>query len=167
MFNEHDIVLACASRATEITIAGHKVLCANAPVFPLAVAEFLARHHPFGVAWEESSSSDDNDNVYRTYWLSRSANEPFVDIAEIAQQYGGGGKDNWAMFQVPATGSIGIFSAGKLSNDDQGDIRLAIYCEDNLVHIDFGKDLSWLAFSSQQAIEFANLIIKSAQKVLN
>lgn len=38
------------------------------------------------------------------------------------------------------------YSDGKLNDNDEGDLKIAVYIKDNRVIIDFGKDLSWLGF---------------------
>lgn len=60
-------------------------------------------------------------------------------------------------------GATGKFPDGSFGAHDEGEIRLAVARDARgNVHINFGKDISWLAMPSDQAVEFAKLILKSA-----
>lgn len=61
-------------------------------------------------------------------------------------------------------GALGTFSHGKVSDDDEGDLRLAIAYDklDGIVRIEFGKPVAWLGLPPPQAIEFAKAILKKA-----
>lgn len=57
------------------------------------------------------------------------------------------------------------YPRGKLSDDDEGAVRIAIGVRDKTLVIDFGKDLSWIGMGKAEAIEFANAIIKRAEEL--
>ena len=59
-------------------------------------------------------------------------------------------------------GGQGSFSDGKLSEEDEGDLRLQVAHSGDDVRIDFGKPVAWLGFPKDQAIQFAMLILKHA-----
>ena len=60
-------------------------------------------------------------------------------------------------------GATGEYPEGKLGNDDEGAIRLAVaHTRDGLVRIDFGKPVAWLAMSAEQARSFGQLLIAKA-----
>lgn len=45
------------------------------------------------------------------------------------------------------------YSAGKISEDDEGDVVFAMACdkERKLIHLDFGKPVKWFAFELEHA----------------
>lgn len=47
---------------------------------------------------------------------------------------------------------------------DEGGLRMAISDRDSegLIHIDFGKQVAWLALPAPQAVEFAKLLMRKA-----
>lgn len=57
------------------------------------------------------------------------------------------------------------FPRGKLCENDEGQLTLRICVKDKTVIIDFGKDLNWIGFDKQGAIEFAQTIIKRANEI--
>ncbi|HYM31837.1 MAG TPA: hypothetical protein VEU47_11080 [Candidatus Cybelea sp.] len=60
-------------------------------------------------------------------------------------------------------GATGTYPDGSFGPHDEGSIQLAVaHDSKGNVHIDFGKDLSWLAMPSAQAINFARLILRHA-----
>ena len=61
-------------------------------------------------------------------------------------------------------GATGTYPQGKLTEDDEGAVRMAIGIVDNKVMIDFGTMLQWVAMSREEAIEFAGMIIEKAKK---
>ncbi len=54
------------------------------------------------------------------------------------------------------------YPRGKLTDSDEGALRIAIGERDGTVIIDFGKDVSWIGMSKPEAIEFATTIMKQA-----
>ena len=57
-------------------------------------------------------------------------------------------------------GATGKFPQGKLNQDDEGELRLAVSSAGDLVRIDFGKAITWLAMPPDEAIEFGKILIK-------
>lgn len=62
-------------------------------------------------------------------------------------------------------GATGQFPGGKLDDNDEGEIRFAIAGdqEHQLVHIDFGKLVSYVSMTPQQAVDVATSLIKQAR----
>lgn len=60
-------------------------------------------------------------------------------------------------------GATGEYPQGSLGAHDQGELALALASDarGNLI-IDFGKEVKWIAMSSEQAIEFGKLILRKA-----
>jgi hypothetical protein len=61
-------------------------------------------------------------------------------------------------------GATGKFPGGKLNPDDQGELQLAIglNVKTGLVEMWFGKQVSWLAMTRQDAIQMAHSLIDAA-----
>jgi hypothetical protein len=60
-------------------------------------------------------------------------------------------------------GATGQFPHGKLNADDEGELRLAISRQGDLIRIDFGKPVAWLGLYSKEARAFAEAILKHAK----
>lgn len=54
---------------------------------------------------------------------------------------------------------------GKLNQEDEGELTLAIRVEGNAVRIDFGKPVSWLGLPPQEARGLAELLLKHADRI--
>lgn len=64
---------------------------------------------------------------------------------------------------APKAGATGAFPEGKLHAGDEGELRMAVgRAPDGNVHINFGKDVSWLALPPNAAKEFAALLMRHA-----
>lgn len=62
------------------------------------------------------------------------------------------------------TGATGKFPDGKLVNQDEGELRLAVAStEDGRVIIEFGKPIAWLGLTKKEAAQLGNLILKHAR----
>jgi hypothetical protein len=61
-------------------------------------------------------------------------------------------------------GPTGTFPDGKLDETDDGALKIGIAYDgqNNLIRIDFGKPIAWLAMDPAQAMQFAKTIIKRA-----
>ena len=57
-------------------------------------------------------------------------------------------------------GAQGTHSQGKVTEDDEGDIKLMISSTEGIVRIDFGKPVAWLGLPTQDAFAMANTILK-------
>ena len=62
-------------------------------------------------------------------------------------------------------GATGEFPGGKLTEDDEGALNLAIGGKDGKVVIDFGTPVVWIGLTPQEAAEFASLILKYAKEM--
>lgn len=63
-------------------------------------------------------------------------------------------------------GATGTFPDGKLNDDDQGALRIAVGYDrvDGIVRVDFGKPVAWLGLPKENAIAFAEAILKHAKQ---
>lgn len=60
-------------------------------------------------------------------------------------------------------GETGKFPDGQFHAGDEGELQFGVARDDNgNVHISFGKDVSWLAFPPETAIQLARLLLKHA-----
>lgn len=60
-------------------------------------------------------------------------------------------------------GATGKYPKGSLGPHDEGALALGVANDgQGNVHINFGKDISWLAMPPEQAVEFAKLILRHA-----
>lgn len=66
---------------------------------------------------------------------------------------------------IAPLGATGRFPAGKLTPDDEGEIRIAIGSREGKVVIDFGKPTAWIGFDPTQARDIAACLIKHADEI--
>lgn len=60
-------------------------------------------------------------------------------------------------------GGTGHFPDGKMHPGDEGELRFAVAKDSRgNVHINFGKDVSWLALPPETAVQLAQLLLKHA-----
>lgn len=60
-------------------------------------------------------------------------------------------------------GATGKYPHGLLGPQDEGELSMGVsHDSKGLVHINFGKDIAWLAMPQEQAVEFAKLILLHA-----
>lgn len=69
------------------------------------------------------------------------------------------------MTDEPKLGATGEFPDGKLNEEDEGQLRLAITARDGNVIIAFGKPVAWLAMPADEAAKFADAIYKRVREV--
>ncbi len=55
-------------------------------------------------------------------------------------------------------GATGKFPMGKLNDDDEGEIKIAIGHQDGKVVLDFGTPIHWIGFTPSQAIEIVEAL---------
>jgi hypothetical protein len=67
---------------------------------------------------------------------------------------------------VMKLGSTGEFPRGKLNDDDEGALRLAVTAHEGVVKIIFGKPVAWLGLPKKEALELAATIKKHADSLL-
>jgi hypothetical protein len=60
-------------------------------------------------------------------------------------------------------GATGEFPEGKLTENDEGEIRFGVANTAGKVVLDFGKPVAWLGMNPQQAVDLANVLISNAQ----
>jgi len=71
------------------------------------------------------------------------------------------------MKDEPKLGPTGKFPQGKIQENDEGEIQLAVGVEQNAnVFIDFGIPVKWVAFPPEQAFEVANIIALNSKKAM-
>lgn len=61
-------------------------------------------------------------------------------------------------------GATGQFPEGKLTGEDEGEIRLAVGVHEGKVVVNFGKPVAWIGFSPQQARELAESIRQASYR---
>lgn len=62
-------------------------------------------------------------------------------------------------------GATGEFPDGKLSEEDEGELRMQIgLTAEGLVRMDFGKPIAWFSMHPQQACDMAAMIVKHARE---
>lgn len=63
-------------------------------------------------------------------------------------------------------GATGQLPDGKVSEDDQGELRMAVGNKNGDVFIDFGKPVTWVSFSPEQAEQLSALIESHSKDAL-
>lgn len=61
-------------------------------------------------------------------------------------------------------GPTGQYPDGKLTDSDEGEIRIGITNKDGRIVIEFGKPIYWIGFTKEQAIEIGNTLIQRANE---
>ncbi len=69
---------------------------------------------------------------------------------------------NEIMFKLGATGK---FPEGKLTNQDEGELVMAIGITNRKVIINFGTPTAWIGFTKEQAYELANTLRDKANSI--
>jgi hypothetical protein len=64
-------------------------------------------------------------------------------------------------------GATGNFPDGKLNPEDEGELRAAVGIGEGHVIVNFGKAIGWLALNPEEAIAFAELLIKKANTIIS
>jgi len=59
-------------------------------------------------------------------------------------------------------GATGAFPEGRISEDDEGELRLGVTREGEVIKLAFGKPVAWLGFPPETAIELGKMLIKRA-----
>lgn len=62
-------------------------------------------------------------------------------------------------------GPTGNYPEGKISNDDEGELRIAVHRTAKDVILSFGKSISWIGLPPGTARRLAKLLIKNANEV--
>jgi hypothetical protein len=61
-------------------------------------------------------------------------------------------------------GATGQFPEGKLTGEDEGEIKIAVGVHEGKVVVNFGKPVAWIGFSPQQARELAESIRRASYR---
>lgn len=66
----------------------------------------------------------------------------------------------------PGPGPTGRFPLGKIRPNDEGELAVAVTynAKDGLIHLDFAKPVAWLAMPPEDAVKFAELLIRVARQ---
>ena len=59
---------------------------------------------------------------------------------------------------------FGEFPDGRLNKDDEGAIPIAIGHQDGRVTMQFARNLNWVGFTADQAVDVAQTLIEHARK---
>lgn len=62
-------------------------------------------------------------------------------------------------------GATGKFPDGKLNQDDEGELRMAVGVRDGNVILDFGKPVHWLGLPKEHALKLAEMLQKKAEEL--
>ena len=65
-------------------------------------------------------------------------------------------------------GATGDHPQGKISHDDEGGLKIAIAAdhENQVVHLEFGKPIAWLALPRKEALQWAEMIRTKALQLI-
>lgn len=64
-------------------------------------------------------------------------------------------------------GPTGDFPHGKMSDDDEGGLNIGVTTDKGNVIVEFGIPIRWVAMPPEQAIEFAKIITKRAEAIID
>lgn len=62
-------------------------------------------------------------------------------------------------------GSTNNFPEGKLTENDEGEIKLAVGITNGKIIMNFGEPVSWIGFNADQAIDIAIALLSQAAKI--
>jgi len=95
----------------------------------------------------------------------------FVTIDDRALTFNGTWPDvealkNFTPWNKGVVGATGKFPQGKLNDDDEGELRMAIAYDkvDGIVRLEFGKPVKWLGLPPPEAIQLAEKLLWHARK---
>jgi hypothetical protein len=71
-------------------------------------------------------------------------------------------KHGMTVAEVPPPGATGAYPHGKLAPDDEGELLAHLSRDGDIVRLDFGKPVPWLALSRHEAKEFAARLMEMA-----
>jgi hypothetical protein len=65
---------------------------------------------------------------------------------------------------IPETGGTGEYPRGKLTDEDEGQIKIAVAADPKTqtVLMDFGKPTAWIGFTAEEAVELAEILALKA-----
>lgn len=59
------------------------------------------------------------------------------------------------------------YPGGRLNEEDEGVLPIAILIEDKRIIIDFSKEIRWIGFDKDKARELANVLLSKADEIDN
>jgi hypothetical protein len=81
--------------------------------------------------------------------------------------YAGPPPEYFGKYKDPKLGATGQFPEGKITEEDEGEIRIAIGHQPGKVIMDFGeKPIKWIGFNPVQTRQIAILLIEHANECL-
>lgn len=130
-----------------------------------AMKEWLRRH--FTDHWQADRTTCD-DKFAEIEWPTEKP-AAMVTLDDRALTFDGTwpNVDDLKAFQPwnkrPKLGATGTFPEGSLGPHDEGAIQMAVaHDSKGLVHVNFGKDVSWFAVPPEQAINLGKLLMSHA-----
>lgn len=62
-------------------------------------------------------------------------------------------------------GATGKFPDGKLTDNDEGEIKIGVTVSDERVVLAFGKKIEWIGLTREQAIQIGQTLIDRARQI--
>jgi hypothetical protein len=62
-------------------------------------------------------------------------------------------------------GDTGQYPEGYLNKDDEGELRFGIARDGDKVVLNFGKEVAWIGFGADQAIQLAMSLVREAGRI--
>jgi hypothetical protein len=138
----------------------------NQPGGLAAMQEWLRRHF---LDWA-SMAKDLHPILDEIEWPTEKPSA-FVTIDDRAIQFDGSWPSieslrSFKPWNKRELGATGTFSHGKISDDDEGDLKIGVASDlvNGIVRINFGKRVAWLGMEPENAVAFAELILKHARR---
>jgi hypothetical protein len=75
------------------------------------------------------------------------------------------GKLEKELKNLKSVGATGQFPHGRVDANDLGELKVACYVKNGKLILDFGKDLSWLAMTKEEAKILTMGLLKMAEKL--
>lgn len=66
--------------------------------------------------------------------------------------------------EVKELGATGEFPDGKINENDEGELKMAVGHKGELVFIDFGKPVKWIGMNPSEALQLAKMITEHAER---
>lgn len=98
--------------------------------------------------------------------MAHHSKEPFEE-SQLSKLFEGEGSKLEPNFinMLGKLGATGKHPEGKLTDNDEGEIRFGITIYKGKLIIDFGKQVHWIGLTKQQIIDLARLIMKRAEEL--
>lgn len=94
--------------------------------------------------------------------MAHHGSSPISDDSILAEFFNRGRQ---AAREAGELGATGRYPHGKLTEEDEGEIAIAVGQHDGKVVIDFGKPTAWIGFTAEQAEELGNLILQHGREL--